>query len=193
VINRKSVNVVLLVISCCLVACQMALGDDPPKEQQAAPKKQGVRARRGMRWELGFKTETVADYLKQLDAIGAIVSVADENKKVHTISDLKARPATLELLDMKKNNRIFLIDETKESRESISEELKLKFIPSAVIAFIPVAVEEELLSKEMELAKTKGIESESDIEKTRFDIRFKDGKYVITVAKLEPVRPTKDP
>src|SRR5436190_24388751 len=59
-------------------------------EKLAKPKN---RDKRMGRWVVNFNTKDAEDYLKQLDACGAILGVPDADGKLMVIRDLKMRPA----------------------------------------------------------------------------------------------------
>ena len=99
-----------------------------------------------------------------------------------TIRNLKERPARPQYEDTKAMNRIFWVDDDKKSCESVAEELQLDFRPSALVAFLPTDLEDDLLKKELAFKGRK----EDDIKRTRFEIRFSGGKANIKVIEQEP-------
>ncbi len=103
---------------------------------------------RMQRWEIVFSTESARHYLQQLDALGAVVAVIDPQDRVMTVRNLKERPAQLELRDVMAMGRMFWVDDLPDSAESVGRELGLSFAPSAVMAFFPKSLEEELAAKE---------------------------------------------
>jgi hypothetical protein len=141
------------------------------------------RGRRIMRWEMAFKTNDAEDYLRQLDALGAVIAVPDKQAKLMTIRNWKERPAKPQYEDTKAMNRIFWIDDRKESTESVGNLLELGFTPSALVAFFPRELEEELLKKELAFKNRK----EEDIALTRFNMGFSGGKAMIKVVAQEPL------
>jgi hypothetical protein len=141
------------------------------------------RGRRVLRWEMVFTTNDARHYLQQLDSLGAVVAVPDRTGKLMTIRDLKSRPAKPQYEDVKAMNRIYWVDDRRESTDSIATELQLDLVPSAVVAFFPVSLEEELLKKELAFKGRK----EEDIEYTRFAITFSGGKPVIKVTEQRPI------
>jgi hypothetical protein len=140
------------------------------------------RGRRVMRWEMVFNTTDAKNYLLQLDALGAVIAIPDRNAKLMTIRNIRERPAHPQYEDVKAMNRIFWTDDRRESCQSVAEELKLDIIPSVIVAFFPVELEQELLKKELAFRGRK----EEDIAMTRFDIRFSGGKPAIKVLEQQP-------
>jgi hypothetical protein len=140
------------------------------------------RGRRALRWDLVFTTNDARHYLQQLDALGAVVAVPDRSGKLMTIRDLKARPAKPQYEDVKAMNRIYWVDYSRESADSVASELALDIVPSAVVAFFPQDLEADLLKKELAFRGRK----EEDIEYTRFSITFSGGKAAIKVTEQQP-------
>jgi hypothetical protein len=135
------------------------------------------RAPRMQRWEMLFTINDARHYLQQLDALGAIVAVPDRTGRLMTIRNLRERPARPQLEDVRALNRIFWVDDRPESAESVAAELGLELTPSAIVAFFPYSLEEELVRKETAYRNR----AEADIEYTKFAITFSGGRHVIRV------------
>jgi hypothetical protein len=144
----------------------------------------GRRSKRGarvLRWEMAFKANDGADYLRQLGAIGAVIAVPDRSGKLMIIHNLSERPAKPVYEDWKEMNRIWWSDDSEESCRGVAEELSLDFLPSSIWAFLPREFEEELVKKETAFRGRK----EEDIKRTRFSITFSGGRAVIKVVLQE--------
>jgi hypothetical protein len=129
------------------------------------------------RWELVFTTNSAAHYLQQLDALGAVVAVPDRRGRLMTIRNWRERPVQLELLDVTGMNRIWWVDDRRETTESVAEELGLDIVPSALVAFFLRPFEDQLAAAERAFAGR----AENQIALTRFAITFRNGKHVIRV------------
>jgi len=133
------------------------------------------------RWELVFNTSDARHYLQQLEALGAIVAIPDDQKRILTIRNLNERPAHPVYEDISELKRIFWIDDRPGSAESVAEELELPYAPSAIIALFPESLEKELLQKELAFRGR----AENDILRTRFSISFRAGQHVIRVTEQD--------
>jgi hypothetical protein len=80
-----------------------------------------ARQKRVLRWVMLFNTQNGADYARQLHALGAILAFPnprDANEYL-VIRDLGARPITANVEDLSVINRIFEVDEKRQSVESV--------------------------------------------------------------------------
>ncbi len=152
------------------------VGDGPNRRGNRDPRQDRVR-----RWELVFSTNDARHYLQQLDALGAVVAVPDQQARLMTIRNLRERPARPTYEDTKEMNRIFWVDDRRDSCESVARELGLEFTPSAIVAFFPQKLENQLVRLEMSYKHL----TEDQIERTRFSITFQGGEPVIRVIDQE--------
>jgi hypothetical protein len=79
--------------------------------------------------------------------------------------------------DPKKLNRIFWVDERRESVEQLARAMGLDFVPHEVFALFPRKFEEELLQKELAFHN----EKEDDILETRFQVIVRGNGHVVVV------------
>src|SRR5437868_12729546 len=84
--------------------------DITDKPDSEAPVPTSKRGKRALRWEMLFKTQDNADYLRQLNALGAYIGIPDERGKLMIIKDLNERPAKPVYEDLRTVNRIFWVD-----------------------------------------------------------------------------------
>lgn len=136
-----------------------------------------VRWKRKLRWTITFNTQSGGDYLRQLDALGAILAVKTPNGELKCIKNLMARPTKLETEDLNKLSRIFWIDDKRESVEQLARALGLDFVPGEVVALFPQSFEKELLQKELSFRNR----TEKEILETRFQILMRGRGYDIIV------------
>jgi hypothetical protein len=187
--RRPTIVFAASIVSILILASNEAFADDPLKPVEFP----GVRGKRVLRWEFVFNAKDGTDYVKQLDCLGAILGVPDTEGKLLIIRDLKQRPAQPKYENWKEYNRIWWSDDSKDDANAIADELKLNLTPSVIFAFFPRELEDELVKKELEAAKAKGIQNgEAGVKRTRFKILFKDGKHTIEVVEIEPLATKKD-
>ncbi len=123
------------------------------------------REKRILRWTLRFSTLNGSDYVKQLAGLGAILAVPLSDGSFRLIKDLKQIPARGEVEDINSINRIFWIDSSPDSVQSLSMALRLNPPPPYIVAFFPESLEKRLLEKEK---KSSGGKTEAQIKETRF-------------------------
>jgi hypothetical protein len=138
----------------------------------------GVREKRQLRWTMVFNTRDGRDYVKQLQALGAIVAIPGPNKEYLVIRDLSKRPVEMQPEDLSKIDRIYWIDDNPQSVESFARELRLKHVPELIAAFFPLQLEQELAEKERRHSRSG---REDDILETRFQVRQRGGQYEVVV------------
>jgi hypothetical protein len=131
-----------------------------------------VRVKRTMRWVMVFNTYDGNDYAHQLAGLGAILAFpqAKGDKIVYmAVTDLNARPAKgrIDSIEKIQGDRIYWIDDKRESITPLCNALGIRPTPDHVVAFFPKRVEDKLL--ELELSY-KGLKEEQIFE-TRFAIR----------------------
>ena len=137
-------------------------------------------AERQQRWRMIFSTHNGNDYLRQLNALGAILRV-DRNNKSYLIRNLSERPAKPQQEDADSLNRIYWVDDDLESRESVAQALQLGWTPERFYAYFPKSLEDKLVYKELEYGRKYGRAKEKGIAETHFKIEFARGAPVITV------------
>ncbi len=129
------------------------------------------------RWVLTFETRDGFDYLRQLEALGAILAVPLEGDRFLVIRNLKQRPARGEIENAAAIQRIFWIDDKPESVRSLARALQLGRVPDHIVAFFPDALEEELLRKELAFRNRR----EEEIRKTYFRLERRGGRFAPVV------------
>jgi hypothetical protein len=138
--------------------------------------------KRVMRWTMLFDTQSGADYVRQLDALGAIIGVPMPNEQYKIIRNLKQKPAQGQVEDLTKINRIFWVDNNPESVQSLANGLGLKPTPELLVAFFPKNLEEKLAKLERDYKKLE----EDQILETRFRVVKKGGVYEPVVLDQRP-------
>jgi hypothetical protein len=155
--------------------------EEKNSEKNAKAREIQYRGARVKRWELRFKTDGAADYVRQLSAIGAHLGIPDTEGKLMLVTKLAERPAKPAYMDVQKIDRVYWVDDNKKSAEGVGEELQLNVIPQMIVVFLPKPVEEDLFKIEMEHAKKSNITNEGDIGQTVFDVSVVKGKPVFVV------------
>jgi hypothetical protein len=150
-------------------------GDGPGNDPNG--KINNTRVKRNLRWTITFNTTSGADYLRQVHYLGAILSFKAPNGDLKCVKDLMKRPVELVSEDLKKLNRIFWIDDRRDSVEQLARAMGLDFVPNEVFALFPRDFEEELLKKELAFRNKK----ESEIAETRFQIIMRGNGHVVVV------------
>jgi hypothetical protein len=133
------------------------------------------REKRMLRWSMLFNSYNGADYLGQLQGLGAILAVPvreDANGSQYKIvRDLSARPAKLLDEDINKIQRIYWIDDKPQSVLDVMAILGLPLRPSHFVAFMPEELEQKLFRLEKAyLDKRHHGRTEDDILETKFKI-----------------------
>jgi hypothetical protein len=150
-------------------------GPGPGSGDEAGPGGGNIdRRNRPLRWALVFNTRNGNDYLRQLEAFGAILAIPDPRHPdgYLVIRDLRRVPAEPQPEDIAKIERIFWIDDKPESVGSLSRALGLK-APPHFIVFFPAEFEAKLLRLELDYRGKR----EDEITETRFDVRLVKGSY----------------
>jgi hypothetical protein len=124
------------------------------------------REKRQLRWEMAFKTLDGNDYLRQLKALGAILAIDAADGQYLVIEDLSRRPVTPVTKDVAELNRIYWIDDRRDSVMGLARALGLRQIPARIIAFFPIELEQDLLRKELAYRNV----PEDEIDKTWFKV-----------------------
>jgi hypothetical protein len=123
------------------------------------------REKRMLRWSMKFKTRSPADYLRQLQALGAVLAV-QSGPDSYEVVDLTKRPFKPERKDLSTIQKIWWIDDNPQSVQGLLMALGLRLPTSRVIAFIPNEVEDELAKKELAFLHL----NEEDIFETTFAV-----------------------
>jgi hypothetical protein len=137
-----------------------------------------ARTKRKLRWTITFNTQTGSDYLRQLHALGAILAYNGPDGSLNVVHDLVQRPLKPVVNeDLQKLNRIFWIDDRRETVEQLARAMGLEFVPDKIVALFPYEFEKELLAKELAFRNRK----ENDIIETRFQILIRGRGYEVIV------------
>lgn len=138
------------------------------------------REKRQYRWTMLFRTADARDYLRQLQALGAILGVQQKDQNIALITDLSRRPVNLQRAE-KHPDRIFWMDDNPQSVAGMAAELRLQTVPWRIIAYFPESLENRLLAKELEYGRRHGRKTESAIRETKFQITFRAGETRLEV------------
>lgn len=138
------------------------------------------REKRQYRWTMLFRHSDVRDYVRQLQALGAILGVQHRDKRIELINDLSRRPVSLETATQDPD-RIFWMDDHPPSVASLATELQLRKMPWRFIAYFPEALEQRLLERELAYGRSFGRNSEAAIHETKFEVTFRSGQARIEV------------
>jgi hypothetical protein len=135
----------------------------------------GERSKRLLRWVLIFNTRDGRDYVRQLDAFGAIVAFPDprDPNNYLVVRDLRETPAQPKAEDISKIERIYWIDDGAASVRSLAGALGLAQTPPHFVVFFAREFEEKLLNLEL---RYRG-KQENEISETRFDVRRSGNSY----------------
>lgn len=150
------------------------------------------REKRMLRWTMLFNTNSGANYVAQLQGLGAILAIPVHESKnerdYKIVRDLSARPAPLVKEDISKIQRIYWIDNSPQSVHDVLNTLgiKLRRVPSHFVAFMPEELEQKLHDLEKNyLEQHYPRSSEDNITETKFRINVRDGKYEPEVLDLK--------
>jgi hypothetical protein len=131
------------------------------------------REKRQLRWTMEFNTQDGADYVRQLQALKAILAVPGPNGEYLVIEDLMTRPVRPTARDIREINRIYWVDDKRASVQSLSGALGLHPPPDHIVAFFPEELEQDLLKKELRARHL----PEEKIGETVFKVRPSRGGY----------------
>jgi hypothetical protein len=132
------------------------------------------REQRQLRWTMIFNTRDGDDYVRQLQALKAILAIPGSGRDEYlVIDDLRKRPAEPRPKDIQEINRIYWIDDRPDSVMSLSRALQLSPVPERIVAFFPQELEQELLKKELRY----GHLPEERIGETRFQVQRRGASY----------------
>jgi hypothetical protein len=124
------------------------------------------REKRQLRWTMTFNTRDGEDYLRQLQALKAMLAIEGPNGEYLVIEDLRKRPVVPVARSLSEINRIYWIDDRPESVRSLARGLQMP-APPRFIALFPIELEQDLLRKELAYRHL----AEDDIAETRFQVR----------------------
>jgi len=139
------------------------------------------RGGRVARWILKFRTTSTADYLEQLEGLGATLGLplAGERGDRWRFFD---RPASAKDRwsdrDLSGESRIHWVDENAQNARSISLALNVPAAPFFV-AFLPPELENRMLELELNYQNRR----EDEIRSTTFEVLRRGGKYDVMVLK----------
>jgi hypothetical protein len=131
------------------------------------------RIERRDRWVMVFQTWDGNDYLRQLEALGAILAIPQPDNRFLIIRDLKQKPAQGRIEDVAEIQRVFWIDDKPDSVRALAGALQLREIPARIVAFFPEQLEADLLRKELRFRNRR----EEGIRKTYFRVERRGNSY----------------
>jgi hypothetical protein len=143
------------------------------------------REKRMLRWTMAFDTRNPEDYISQLDSLGAILAIPKQGnpRDYHIVRDLRKRPAELLDEDLSQIQRIYWIDNKRDSAHAVTQALGIPWRPDHFVAFMPQELEERLAAMEL---KYRGL-TEDQIFETRFKaVRRPGGGYDVIVTGQTP-------
>lgn len=154
-------------------------GKGPGTGSGDQPGTQGsVRQKRNLRWTLEFSSTTGTEYLRQLNALGAIL-VGDFPDGTHVMyRQLGRSPVPAEPVDPELNNKIRWMDERPNFVSELSQAMSLDRTPNQIRAYFPYKLEAELLKRELEYRGRK----EEDIHSTKFRVFLEGQGYRLVVS-----------
>lgn len=138
------------------------------------------RGQRVLRWELRFNFSSAGQYIQQLDALGCYLGIPDSKGTIMIVRNLRERPAKPQYEDFAALKRVYFIDQSDLTE--VANELKLDLIPSALVAAMPVSMEQQLVDVETKFRGRK----EEDIARTVFKVSFSGGKATFIVVEQSP-------
>jgi hypothetical protein len=137
-----------------------------------------VRQNRNHRWTISFSTSSGTDYLKQLNALGAILvgEFADGSKFMYR--QLGRMPVPAEPIDPELNTKMRWTDENPTFVADLSRAMGLERTPNYVKAYFPYKLENELLKLELAYRGRK----EEEIHSTTFRVFLEGDGYRLVVS-----------
>jgi hypothetical protein len=134
--------------------------------------------RRNLRWTMHFNVFDTADYLRQIQGLGAVLAIPDPGSagelKLLFVKDLSRRPVELGKVDLGPQQRIYWFDRDPQSVANMMAMLGLPHRPSYFVAVMPAEMEGTLY--ELEKAHAQG-HHEKEIKETHFRVRQEGGRY----------------
>jgi hypothetical protein len=134
-------------------------------------------------WTIILNTANGDDYARQLESLGAILTIPDPNnhKNYLVIRDLRQRPAQPKPEDVSKLRLFWSKDDRPDSLKHLSAALGLNPIPSHVIVYFPDEFQEKLRQRALNFL---GLKAEQ-IKFTTFEVRLIGGTYEPVVKKQD--------
>jgi hypothetical protein len=129
-----------------------------------------------LRWRFSLG-QNAKEHVDQLKAIGMVVVFRSPRGVDYFVNDLNRRPVAL-----KEGNIAQFKDAVKWENTSMTSlvdlqrELKLDFVPSKVLLFLPMDREEKIAAEEYRFAKASN-NNVKNIKETHFEFRLRDGAY----------------
>jgi hypothetical protein len=173
-------------------------GGPPGTGRPGPPGPPNRRINRINRWQLDYQTSGGDDHLRKLGLIGCRIAlpVPGDWSQVDLIRDIRRRPVQTDRKTVAEINRlpwVFIHDpKNRSSNPNVIPELAtalgLDPPPQAIVAFLPVEFEKQLLEKELAYARRHGRSREDQIDQTVFDLQFAGGSYSLTVVRQTYVR-----
>jgi hypothetical protein len=129
-----------------------------------------------LRWSFDL-TGDGPEHARKLAAMGVNVGVIDAKGNFFYITDLNRRPAELKRDKMPNLQEVVGWQNRRpESIQALARELKLSFVPQAVLLMLPKEREEKMAAEEARFAATQG-RALNTIRRTWFDFRLQNGAY----------------
>ncbi|MCI0642540.1 MAG: hypothetical protein L0Y72_22265 [Gemmataceae bacterium] len=129
-----------------------------------------------IRWHFNL-SGTPKEHVEKLIAIGVTVAVPQPRSGWAFIPDLRRRPVELQAGNLDKYKDAVKWQNTDPiSMQGLTHELKLPFVPPAVLMLLPKDREERMAAEELHFAQQVGRPPEQ-IRKTVFDFRLKGGVF----------------
>jgi hypothetical protein len=110
------------------------------------------REKRMLRWTMRFSANNGPDYVRQLNALGAILAIptsdaGDDHWIVRDLS-MRKKPAPLLKEDVSQIKRIYWIDDKPRAVSDVMAALGLSLSPRRFVAFMPEMLENKLFEME---------------------------------------------
>jgi hypothetical protein len=147
-----------------------------------------IRQRRQNRWKMMFNTFNGEDYLKQLRGLGAILAIphlkpgGGNQIDYLVIRDIKKNAVAVKE-DVTKFNRLFWMDNQRNSVLSVAQALGLRVPPPFFVAFFPKELEDHL--RRLEEQAYSG--DEDRIIETRFRVVNRGGVFTAELDGNNPI------
>ncbi|MBX7103438.1 MAG: hypothetical protein K1X57_05130 [Gemmataceae bacterium] len=134
-----------------------------------------IRHKRNKRWTLSFNTN--GDYLRQLSALGAILVAEYPDGTRVMFRKLDQSPVPPEVIDPDIRNRMVWVDERPSAVRELSEAMGVSRMPTAIKAYFPFKLENEMLKLELAYRG----KQEEEIHSTVFRVLMDGRRYRLVV------------